>query len=191
VLPESGGAADLRLLQRIAAGDHAAIGELYDRYSALMFGVIMRILRSRSDAEEVLQEVFMRVWSRAEMYDERLGSPAPWLVRIARNRAIDRLRARRPLVVLDDDPDARDGEAAEASAAPTPEVLAVTSQTGEAVRSALAVLPTEQRALIEAAFYEGYTHSELADRFGLPLGTVKTRIRTGMRAMRAWLEHSV
>jgi RNA polymerase sigma-70 factor (ECF subfamily) len=188
---DSCAADDIRLLKRIAAGDHAAIGELYDRYSAVMFGVIMRILRSRSDAEEVLQEVFMRVWSRAEMYDDRLGAPAPWLVRIARNRAIDRLRATRSVAVLDE-ADARDGQpGTDASAMPTPEVLAVTSQTSQTVRSALAVLPPEQRTLIEAAFYEGYTHSELADRFGLPLGTVKTRIRTGMRTLRAWLEHVV
>lgn len=189
--PDPGCAADIRLLQRIAAGDHAAVAALYDRYSALIFGVIMRILRSRSDAEEVLQEVFMRVWIRAEMYDERLGAPAPWLVRIARNRAIDRLRARRN-PVDDQSVEVRNVEPTTGSSlAPTPEILAATAQTSETVRSALAALPAEQRTLIEAAFFDGYTHSELANRFSLPLGTVKTRIRAGMIAMRQWLEHAV
>jgi RNA polymerase sigma-70 factor (ECF subfamily) len=191
VPPDPGCAADIRLLQRIAAGDHAAVAALYDRYSALIFGVILRILRSRSDAEEVLQEVFVRVWIRAEMYDERLGAPAPWLVRIARNRAIDRLRARRS-PFDDQHVEGRDVEAAaDPAIAPTPEALAATAQTSQTVRSALAALPPEQRTLIEAAFFDGYTHSELAGRFGLPLGTVKTRIRAGMIAMRQWLEHAV
>ena len=85
---------DLVLLQRIAARDDAAVAEFYDRHSRLAFAIIRRILQSPSDAEEVLQETFVRVWSRAESYDPRLGSPAAWVVRIARNRAIDRVRAR-------------------------------------------------------------------------------------------------
>jgi len=85
---------DLVLLKRIAARDDAAVAEFYDRHSRLAFAIIRRILQSPSDAEEVLQETFVRVWSRAESYDPRLGSPAAWVVRIARNRAIDRVRAR-------------------------------------------------------------------------------------------------
>ena len=91
----SSSAADLDLLQRLAARDESALAALYDRHSRLAYSVILRILRSPSDAEDVLQETFVRVWSRADSYDVRLGSPAAWLVRIARNRAIDRLRARR------------------------------------------------------------------------------------------------
>src|SRR5262245_21305116 len=86
---------DLNLLLRIAARDEAALAEFYDRHSCLVYSVIMRILRSPSDAEDVLQETFVRVWWRADSYDALLGSPAAWLTRIARNRAIDRLRARR------------------------------------------------------------------------------------------------
>ena len=86
---------DLGLLQRITARDETALAELYDRHSRLVYSVIMRILGSPSDAEEVLQETFVRVWSRADTYDALLGAPATWLTRIARNRAIDRLRARR------------------------------------------------------------------------------------------------
>src|SRR5215208_3270304 len=89
-----GQADDLTLLQRIAARDDAALAELYDRHSRVAFAIIHRIVQSASDAEEVLQETFVRVWSRAETYDARLGSPSAWVVRVARNRAIDRLRAR-------------------------------------------------------------------------------------------------
>jgi RNA polymerase sigma-70 factor (ECF subfamily) len=162
---------DLGLLQRIVARDTAALADLYDRHSRLLFGLILRILRDRAEAEEVLQEVFVRVWTRAELYDPRLGGPTSWLVRLARNRAIDRLRARR--------------------SAPTPEAVALQAESRAAAADALARLPAEQGRLIEAAFFEGYTHSELAILFRLPLGTVKTRIRAGLMAMRQRLEHTV
>jgi RNA polymerase sigma-70 factor, ECF subfamily len=184
---------DVSLLQRILARDTAAVAELYDRHSRLLFGLITRILRDRAEAEEILQQVFVRVWTRAELYDPRLGGPMPWLVRLARNCAIDRLRARR----------ARDGAGwtplDESMAEPaasntdirTPEAAALDAERRGKVMDALDALPAEQRRLIEAAFFEGYTHSELAERFGLPLGTVKTRIRAGMIAMRQRLEHAV
>ena len=143
-------AVDVRLIQRIATRDEAALAELYDRHSRNAYSVIIRILGSPSDAEEVLQETFVRVWSRAETYDALLGSPGAWLTRIARHRAIDRLRARR-------------------------------------VRGDI----NSQLALIDAAFFEGYTHRELADQFGMPLGTVKTRIRTGLAAMRGRLKQAI
>jgi len=183
---------DLSLLQRIATGDEAALAELYDRHSRLAYTLILRILGSPSDAEEVLQETFVRVWSRADTYDAVLGSPAAWLTRIARNRAIDRLRARRVRGNVDVEL-GRTNAAASASWEPvtldTPEAVLEGRTTAGVVRMALASLTEEQRALIEAAFFEGYTHSELATRFGIPLGTVKTRIRTGLAAMRGRLEH--
>jgi RNA polymerase sigma-70 factor (ECF subfamily) len=185
--------ADLGLLRRIAARDEAALADLYDRHSQLAFSVIMRILRSSADAEEVLQETFVRVWSRAETYDARLGSPVAWLTRIARNRAIDRLRARRvrsDISVGPGDAD-RDGEAArlmEPTTGETPEVVLQWHATTGVLRAAMGALPVEQRELIEAAFFEGCTHQELAARFGVPLGTVKTRIRAGLTAMRGRME---
>jgi RNA polymerase sigma-70 factor (ECF subfamily) len=183
---------DVELLQRVVLRDATAVAALYDRHSHLLFGVIMRILRNRPDAEEVLQEVFVRVWARADTYDERLGSPDAWLTRMARNRAIDRLRARqtRGDVAV---PDTAEAAAKELlpDPQPTPERAAQESERTGTVRSALDALPEQQRVLIAAAFFEGYTHSELAARFGLPLGTVKTRIRNGMLAMREHLEHLV
>lgn len=183
---------DLSLLQRIAARDSAALGELYDRHSRLIFGLILRIVRDRAEAEEILQEAFVRVWTRADTYDARVGGPLPWIVRLARNRAIDRLRARRTRAGIDTSgPDGSVAEAVPASDIQSPEALVLAAQRRQALTGALAGLPAEQRQLIEAAFFEGYTHGELARRFGLPLGTVKTRIRTGMIAMRQRLEHVV
>jgi len=183
---------DSALLQRIVARDQTAVAELYDRHSPAMFAVILRILRNPSDAEEVLQEVFVRVWTRASTYDERLGVPAAWLTRMARNRAIDRLRAKQTRSDVDA-PEAIDADAGERTPAltVTPEQIAGDKERTATVRAALEALTPEQRALITAAFFGGYTHSELATRFGLPLGTVKTRIRSGMQALRTHLEHLV
>jgi RNA polymerase sigma-70 factor (ECF subfamily) len=183
---------DAHLLQRIAAHDTAALADLYDRHSRLLFGLILRIVRDRGEAEELLQEAFVRVWTRAETYDAQVGRPLPWMVRLARNCAIDRLRARRSRAAIET-PAAgeRVAEAVPASDIQSPEAVVLDAERRQALTDALAGLPAEQRQLIEAAFFGGYTHSELARRFGLPLGTVKTRIRTGMMAMRQRLEHTV
>jgi len=183
---------DLSLLQRIAARDDAALAEFYDRHFRLVFAIIRRIVQSPSDAEEVLQETFVRVWSRAETYDARLGSPAAWVVRIARNRAIDRLRARQARADVNAPVPATGdaGNARELPAPDTPESVLRATHAALTVRGAVAALPAAQRTLIEAAFFEGYTHQELADRFGVPLGTVKTRIRTGLVSLRVRLEQT-
>ncbi len=194
-VPSSNADADLGLLRRIAIRDEAALADLYDRHSRLTYSVIMRILRSPPDAEDVLQETFVRVWSRAETYDARLGSPAVWLTRIARNRAIDRLRARR--VRSDISVEGSLGPGGEAARLPepatreTPELMLQEKATANALRTAMGTLPAAQRELIEGAFFEGYTHQELSARLGVPLGTVKTRIRSGLVAMRGHLGQSV
>lgn len=183
--------ADVDLLQRIAACDDGALAALYDRHARLAYSLILRILRSPADADEVLQETFVSVWTRAVSYDARLGSPAAWLTRIARNRAIDRVRARRVRAAISVEPAAdADGDVTmpEGSTDMTPETALHETLTTRAVGAALADLPAAQRALIEAAFFEGYTHHELSTRFGVPLGTVKTRIRTGLAALREHLE---
>ena len=172
--------ADIALIERIVTREADAVGELYDRHNRLLFGLILRILRHRSDAEEVLQEVFVLVWTRAETYNVALGSPAAWLVRIARNRAIDRLRANTVRL--------RAVESAPAAAnVDNPEAQATASEQQRVVARALESLPSDQRTLIEEAYFLGMTQSELADKFKLPLGTVKTRIRAGMQALRQQL----
>jgi RNA polymerase sigma-70 factor, ECF subfamily len=172
---------DIALLDRVIARDGRAIGELYDRHGRLLYGLILRILRDRSEAEEVLQEVFVQVWTRADTYNVELGAPIAWLVRIARNRAIDQLRANNVRA-----------RTMEASPLPqpveTPEARAAVSEQQRAVARALDALPLEQRELIEHAYFQGLTQSELAERFNLPLGTVKTRVRMGMMALRRELQ---
>ncbi len=183
---------DLDLLQRIAARDEGALTSLYDRHSRLAYSVILRILRSTAEAEDVLQETFVRLWARADSYDPSLGAPAAWLARIARNRAIDRLRAQRVRKDISVDPGTgRDGETGarpEPGTYETPEVVLDDAARADALRAVVAGLPAPQRELIQAAFFEGCTHAELASRFGVPLGTVKTRIRTGLIAMRGRLQ---
>jgi RNA polymerase sigma-70 factor (ECF subfamily) len=172
---------DVALLDRVIARDPNALAELYDKHSRLLFGLILRILKSRDEAEDVLQEVFVQTWTKACTYHSSLGSPAGWLVGVARNRAIDRLRANAVRV--------RTSETAPAPLpAETPETHAALGEQQLDVRQALNALPSEQRDLITHAYYFGFTHSELADRFNLPLGTVKTRIRSGMQALRGRLE---
>ena len=176
--------ADLALLNRIISRDESAVGELYDKHGRLLYGLILRILRDRSEAEEVLQEVFVQVWTRAETYNAELGSLAAWLVRIARNRSIDRFRA-----------NSVRARTIEATPAPppveTPEAHAAMSEQQRTVARALQALPTEQRLLIEEAYFRGLTQSELAERFGLPLGTVKTRVRTGLMTLRRELQQTM
>jgi len=181
---------DLSLLERIAARDDAALAELYDRHHRLAFAIIRRIVQSPSDAEEVLQETFVRVWSRAETYDARLGSPAAWVVRIARNRAIDRVRAQQARADVNVPAPDDAASARELPSLDTPESMLHSTYAARAVRGAVAALPAAQRTLIEAAFFEGYTHQELAARFGVPLGTVKTRIRSGLVSLRGRLEQT-
>jgi RNA polymerase sigma-70 factor (ECF subfamily) len=171
---------DIAVIARIVARDERAVGELYDRYSRLLFGLILRIVRDRSEAEEILQEVFVMVWTRAGTYNASLGTPAAWLLGIARHRAIDRLRANTVRVRAVE-------SAPEPQPADNPEARASISEQQRAVARALESLPPDQRMLIEQAYFLGLTQSELAERFTLPLGTVKTRIRTGMLALREQL----
>jgi RNA polymerase sigma-70 factor, ECF subfamily len=172
--------ADAALLARIVAREPEALSELYDRHSRLLFGLILRIVKNRDEAEEVLQEAFVQAWTRADMYHRELGSPAGWLVGIARNRAIDRLRANavRGATLNTTADDVERGNR---------ETLAPAGEQQLDIERALCALPPEQRELIEQAYYLGLTHSELAERHRMPLGTVKTRIRSGMQTLRTHL----
>jgi RNA polymerase sigma-70 factor (ECF subfamily) len=183
---------DIELIDRIVLRDETALAALYDRHSRLVYSVAMRVLRTTPDAEEVLQEAFVRVWSRADTYEQRLGSPAAWLARIARNRAIDRLRAKKVRQFVDASPPPDDGpQQPEPFTTLTPDVILADTTKAGIVRGALVSLPQSQRTLIEAAFFDGYTHQELSERFGVPLGTVKARIRTGLLALRTQLAQAI
>ena len=184
--PEQAPTSDVELLNSIARGDEQALASLYDRYNLILFSLILRILHSREEAEDVLQEVFLQVWSRAADFDQTRGRPFTWLVTLARSRAIDRLRSL----------GSRDRAALEATRETTDEVQDATddvirSEEGEIVRRALAELPEEQRRALLLAYFEGLTQSEIAARLGSPLGTVKTRMRSGMIKLREMLDEKL
>jgi RNA polymerase sigma-70 factor (ECF subfamily) len=166
---------DAALIARIRAGDEAAMGELYDRYSGVVYGVALRVLGDTMAAEDVLQEVFLQLWRNSQTFDAERGRLAPWLAVIARNRSIDRLRKRPMEEDISELPIASgvdlEDEAAQKLAA-------------EKVRSVLALLPPEQRKALELAYFEGLTHTEISGKTGEPLGTIKTRIRSGLLALR-------
>ena len=174
--PEEQGA-DLRLMQRIAAGDQAALATLYDRYSSILYSVAKRVLTDAGAAEEILQDVFLQVWRNASRFDPQRGSLSGWLLVTARNRAIDQLRRR-----VSQDP----GTAPERLEMPGTSLEASASQNEmiARVKAALGGLAPGQREALELAYFEGLTHSEIAERSGEPLGTVKTRLRSALQALK-------
>jgi RNA polymerase sigma-70 factor (ECF subfamily) len=183
VQPEKTDGSDVELLHAVARGDEAALARLYDAYRVILFGLLVRILNSREEAEDILQEVFIQVWRRAKDFDEKRGRPFTWLVTLTRSRAIDRLRllgARQRLATS-----AERERVEEASDALTDTIKGTQK---EVVRRALAELPEEQRHTLLLAYFEGLTQSEIATKLGAPLGTVKTRMRSGMMKLRALLE---
>ena len=169
---------DAALLQAVARRDEGAFASLYDRMSRPVFSLIVRVVRSRAEAEEVLQEAFWQIWERAADYRAELGSPFCWIVTIARRKAIDRLRANsRHLQRIEDAQGARvDDDFASPAAL---ESLA-SDERGTAVRSALAKLGPDERRAIALVFFDGLTHLEIAAAERTPVGTVKARIRRGM-----------
>ena len=170
---------DIDVLRRLAAGDREAVAELYDRYAARVMGLAYRIVRNSSDAEDVVQEVFSQAWRTAPNYQAARGTVAGWLLMMARSRAIDRLRTRQTRQDIGEpDLEALPSDAASAS----DQVIA--SQQAAQVRAAILTLPAEQKTALELAYFEGLTQSEIAERLRIPLGTVKTRIRSALASLR-------
>jgi RNA polymerase sigma-70 factor (ECF subfamily) len=178
------------LLQRTAAGDSDALLALHKRYANLVYSMAWRVLQDVGMAEEVTQDVFMKLWRQGQRYDPARGRFSAWLLSVTRFAAIDRLRqeGRRPSVV--DLP----GEDPEQQTA-LEQLLATDHaswERGQHLRLLLSQLPAEQRQVIELAYFSGLTHSELAEQLGLPLGTVKGRLRLGLERLRAlWLDDPV
>jgi RNA polymerase sigma-70 factor (ECF subfamily) len=171
----------IALVERIAQADQTALATLYDTTNRLVYGLILRVLNDQGAAEEVLLDVYTQVWRQAANYDTGRGSPLAWLTTIARSRAIDRLRSGWQTQQRQETLDAvTDKETVTAS----PEEASVMSERQRIVRQALAQLSTEQREVIELAYYSGLSHSEIAAKLGQPLGTVKTRTRLGMMKLR-------
>ena len=173
----------VNLIQKVANQDRDAFSQLYDRFSSLVFALAMRMLRVRSDAEDLLQEVFVQIWRQAQSYSVQRGSPEAWIINIARSRAIDKIRSIRRMeksFVLTDDP-------ARAESSENVESSAAESEARMAMNSALANLPETQRKVLELAYFDGLTQTEIANRLAEPLGTIKTRMRSGIQRLRDML----
>jgi len=171
----------------VAEGDADALAVLYDRHGTAVFSLCLRVLRDAEEAEEVLEDAFWQLWRRADRFDPTRGSALAYLLTLARSRAIDRMRARERRVRLQSEqPGPLLGEsllgASTLSASPLQESLALERRAR--VRLALAALPAAQREAVELAFLEGLSHPEISARLGEPLGTIKTRIRSGLLRMR-------
>jgi RNA polymerase sigma-70 factor (ECF subfamily) len=172
------------LLQQMASGNREAFKRFYDRYASLAFTFALRLLGSQSDAEDLTQEVFLQVWRQAQSYSPERGSPEAWLITMTRSRALDKLRATRRRAtspLASDEP--THSERGTSVASPTQ-----TSEAKLTVQGVLVKLPEMQRIVLELAYFAGLTQSEIAERLGEPLGTVKTRMRAGLERLRGFLE---
>lgn len=172
------------LLGEIAGGDGAAFERLYRATSAKLFGICLRLLRERSDAEDVLQEVYAVIWRKAGQYDAAIASPISWLAMIAHNKAVDRLRAdtgTRNALPIEFAEDVSDGGL-------TAHAAVERASDAQRLDGCLGELDARRRTLIRTAFFEGVTYEELAQRSGTPLGTVKSWIRRGLQQLRSCLE---
>lgn len=182
---------DDELMDRLGRRDIAAFEAIYDRYGDLVFSVALRVVGDTYVAEDIAQDVFLRVWRRPEQFDLNRGKFVTWLLSVTRNRSIDERRSRgrrlrhEALPAADEDdiiPSGNDRD--------DPALATVLSLDRQAVRDALLVLPPEQKLAIQLAFFGGLTQQEIANKLGQPLGTVKTRIRLGMQKMRGAIERS-
>ncbi len=175
----TGGTRDIECMQRIGAGDTSALGELYDRYIALMFPVAVKILGSQEEAEDVMQDVWVQVWRNAAAYDPARGAVPAWLLTITRTRALDCCRSRSARARRED------AVRTNAPASVAPAVNGVEkSSSREAVRRAFAQLEPHHRQVLELAYWEGLSQSEIAAKMEAPLGTVKSWTRQALRGLR-------
>jgi RNA polymerase sigma-70 factor (ECF subfamily) len=177
------------LLAAVRLGDRAAFRALYDRFGSELLALCERILRQRADAEDTVAEVFWEVWKRRDRYDVMRGPARPYLMTLARSRAIDRLRSHsaRPEVRADSGWRLHEQDSL-AGSLPTPDETASHGETRIRIVAAIAELDARQREAMELAYYEGLSHQQIAERLGAPLGTVKTHIRRGLKKLRYALQ---
>jgi RNA polymerase sigma-70 factor (ECF subfamily) len=179
---------DRRLLVRVKNGDQAAFAELYDRYSPLVFSLVVRIVKETAEAEDVLQEIFFTIWNKATLFNEEKGSVYTWIVTIARRKAIDRLRSKELVNRGERMDEELVGAIPDAAYMANPLNAAIGTEYEAMLRSAMELLSDQQRTVIELSYYEGYTQEQISKRLNLPLGTVKTRMRQGLMKLRENLE---
>jgi RNA polymerase sigma-70 factor (ECF subfamily) len=176
------------LLPAVAQGNVSAFEELYDRYASTVYALLLRILANADDAQEVLQETFVKAWTSAKMFDAVRGSEVAWLISIARSRGIDRLRSRKIRYEREDEAGREISIHSSFVESTTGADKAIQSEERTAVRSALAELPDPQRIALELAYFEGLSQSEIAAKLSEPLGTIKTRMQLGMKKLRERLQ---
>lgn len=171
----------LAVLQRMGQGDHAALAKAYDLIGGAVFSLAVRMMRDRQAAEDVTQDIFIQVWRQSAGFDTARGSAEAWIMMIARSRILDRLRSRAAGVQIKSVGDSLpDAPAAE----DWPDDTAISREEAVAVRAALRELPDDQRIAVELAFFDGLTHTQVSEKLGVPLGTIKTRIRLGLLRIR-------
>jgi RNA polymerase sigma-70 factor, ECF subfamily len=174
------------IVRQVAEGNESALARLYDGTSQMVYGLAMRVVRDPSAAEDITLEVYLQVWRNAASYDPARGEVLPWLATLARSRAIDYLRSRKARRAEFEDNIHEIAELRDSR--PHPELACMTAGDSRLVHSAIASLSSEQREVIELAYFSELSHSEIAQQTGLPLGTVKTRIRAGMMNLRKSLQ---
>lgn len=180
---------DTELVGRVAGGDDVALGQLYDRFGQAVYSLCLRIVRDGATAEELTQEVFVRLWRSAASFEPTRGRVSTWLLRIAHNLALNEVRRRqsRPVIAPDVDWEVESAGFADTTGEGDPALMAGLRERAELVRRALLQLPAPQRQAIELAFFGGLSQAEVAAAMGDPLGTVKSRIRVGMQRLRELL----
>jgi RNA polymerase sigma-70 factor (ECF subfamily) len=183
-------AIELELLARIAKRERAAFEELYTRYSNILYATALKFLKQDADAQDVVQDVFIQIWDKAKLYDSAKGKPLTWALTLTRNRSIDRIRAIQRRSRLRDD---FEKETVADESAGVREALSGVdaSEKGQILRTAVNQLSPQQRRVIELAFFRGLTQSEIAEKLGEPLGTVKARARRGLMKLKEILGHQI
>jgi len=181
---------DRDLLHRIALRDQQAFAQLYDRYATVLYSMCLSIVKRASDAEDVLQECFLQNWEKAYAFDGLKGSAYTWLVTMTRNRAIDRLRSKHFQISRQQQTDF-DFDLIAVNDGASPLDHASQAERAHYVRQSFALLPAAQREVLQMAYFEGYSQSEIAGRLCIPLGTVKTRTRQAIKKLHALLENYI
>jgi len=178
---------DPAVIRQVAAGDAQAFARVYDAFSGLLFTLALRMLQKPEDAEELLQEVFAKIWTDARSYDSGRGAPLAWAITITRHKAIDRIRSATRRQRLNDEAEAE--QISLPLDVPGPASAAEQTEEARAVRASLESLPGDVRETIELAYFSGLSQSEIAEKLSLPLTTVKSRIRRAMMQLRQTLQH--
>lgn len=171
-----------QLIGRVAIGDRKAFAALYRETSPKLFAISLRILKDRTDAEEALQEAYIKIWQRSAAFAVARGAPAPWLAAIARNQAIDTMRARKPVA------DEIDSAYDLADAEPSPETQTVIKDEGRRIDTCMEELEADRAVAVRQAYVEGLSYQELADQFGIPLNTMRTWLRRSLLKLRECME---